>query len=103
MCYRIHVELKSKKQNKSYANKGTQKSLKPKETISVKTEYGVVHHVPVINWEELTPYWTGICRAIFEVLLENDFSPYAATLKKPDGFVASTYYWKKSLRIVPIF
>jgi len=64
----------------------------------VKTEYGVVENVPATNWEELFPYWQSICRAIFEVLMENSFSPYTATLKRPDGFVASSYYWKKSLK-----
>jgi len=68
-----------------------------KETFSVKTKYGAVENVPVIGWKALFPYWQTICRAIFEVLIENDFSPYAATLKRPDGFVASRYYWEISL------
>ena len=50
------------------------------------------------KWKELFPFWRSICRAIFEVLIENDFHPYAATLKRPGGFVASSYYWKMSLR-----
>jgi hypothetical protein len=69
-----------------------------KEVFSVKTKYGVVENVPVVTWKELFPHWRSICRAIFEVLTENDFSPYTATLKRPDGFVASSYYWKKSLK-----
>ena len=64
----------------------------------MKTKYGVVENVPMVTWKELFPYWQSICRAIFEVLMENDFSPYAATLKRTDGFVASSYYWKKSLK-----
>lgn len=68
------------------------------ETFSVETKYGTVENVPVIEWKELFPYWRSICKAIFEVLIENDFHPYAATLKRPDGFVASSYYWKMSLR-----
>jgi len=68
-----------------------------KKTFSVQTEYGAVEDVPVISWEALIPYWQSICRAIFEVLIENDFSPYAATLKRPDGFVASKHYWEISL------
>jgi hypothetical protein len=68
------------------------------ETFSVKTSYGVVKSVPVIQWEGLAPYWRAICRAIFEVLIENDFHPYTATLKRPDGFVASSHYWRISLR-----
>jgi len=68
-----------------------------KQTLSVKTDYGVVENVPVINWRELLPYWQLICRAIFEVLVENNFNPYAATLKRRDGFVASSFYWYRSL------
>jgi hypothetical protein len=68
-----------------------------KGTFSVQTKYGAVESVPVIGWEALIPYWPSICRAIFEVLIENDFYPYAATLKRPDGFVASKYYWEISL------
>jgi len=72
------------------------KTRQTKGTLSVKTSYGTVEKVPVISWKELVPYWHDICRAIFEVLIENDFHPYYATLKRPDGFVASSYYWKKS-------
>lgn len=68
------------------------------ETFSVQTSYGVVENVPVIRWKELVPYWRSICRAIFEVLVENDFYPYTATLKRPKGFVASSHYWKMSLK-----
>ena len=68
------------------------------EAFSVQTSYGVVEKVPVIRWKELVPYWRSICRAIFEVLIENDFRPYTATLKRPEGFVASSYYWKISLK-----
>ena len=69
-----------------------------RETFSVETEYGIIEKVPIIRWEELIPYWPAICRAIFEVLIENDFYPYAATLKRPKGFVASSHYWKMSLK-----
>jgi len=69
-----------------------------RETFSVKTKYGIVKEVPMIQWKELIPYWASICRAIFEVLIEDDFHPYAATLKKPKGFVASSQYWKMSLK-----
>ena len=54
-----------------------------RETFSVKTKYGIVKEVPMIRWKELVPYWAAICRAIFEVLIENDFHPYTATLKRP--------------------
>ena len=72
--------------------------IKTKETFTVKTQYGEVENVPMTTWNELAPYWQPICRAIFEVLIENEFAPYSATIKRPDGFVASNYYWKKSLK-----
>jgi hypothetical protein len=53
----------------------------------------------------INQYWPDICRAFFEVLLENDFQPYTATLKRPKGFVASCDYWKmsnKSPKRVPL-
>lgn len=64
----------------------------------METDHGIVEGVPMTQWEELAPYWSAICRAIFEVLLENDFHPYTATLKRPKGFVASSSYWRMSLR-----
>jgi hypothetical protein len=67
-----------------------------KKVIQVETRYGIVEKVPVIDWKEFIPYWPDICRAIFEVLLENDFQPYTATLKRPKGFVAYGGYWKMS-------
>lgn len=67
-------------------------------SISVETAYGIVDKVPVISWRELVPYWSSICKAIFEVLVENDFYPYTATFKRPKGFVASSGYWEVSLR-----
>jgi len=67
------------------------------DTFSVQTIKGTVEKVPVIRWKELVPYWENICRAIFEVLIENDFRPYTATFKRPKGFVASSSYWRKSL------
>jgi hypothetical protein len=73
-------------------------SPQPRKVIKVETSYGIVEKVPVIDWEELIPYWSDICRAIFEVLLENDFQPYTATLKRPKGFVAYGGYWKMSIR-----
>jgi hypothetical protein len=69
-----------------------------RETFSVQTNYGVVEKVPVTQWKELVPCWRAICRAIFEVLIENDFHPYTTTLKRPKGFVASSHYWKISLK-----
>ena len=71
-------------------NKGEKVRLKeeeqrPVETFSVETIAGKVEDVPVTGWKELVPYWESICRAIFEVLLENDFKPYTATLKRPKG------------------
>ena len=71
---------------------------RPVETFSVKTIAGKVEDVPVTGWKELVPYWESICRAIFEVLFENDFKPYTATLKRPKGFVASSNYWNLSLK-----
>lgn len=70
----------------------------PIETFSVQTVAGKVEKVPVTGWKDLVPYWESICRAIFEVLMENDFKPYTATLKRPGGFVASNSYWKVSLK-----
>ena len=69
-----------------------------KKSFQVQTSYGIIKGVPVIDWPELIPYWENICRAIFEVLVENDFQPYTATLKRPKGFVAYIEYWKKSSR-----
>jgi len=69
-----------------------------KETFSVETNYGIVVRVPITGWKELVPYWKAICRAIFEVLIENDFHPCTATLKRPEGFVASSNYWRRSLK-----
>lgn len=74
-----------------------QEATKKKAFLSVKTKYGIVDKVPVIQWKEFVPYWSAICKAIFEVLIENDFYPYTATFKRPKGFVASTHYWKMSL------
>jgi hypothetical protein len=70
----------------------------PIETFSVQTIAGKVEKVPVTGWKDLVPYWESICRAIFEVLMENDFKPYTATLKRPRGFVASNSYWRLSLK-----
>lgn len=64
------------------------------ETFSVQTIAGKVENVPLTGWKDLVPYWAGICRAFFEVLIENDFKPYTATLKRPEGFVASSNYWR---------
>lgn len=71
-------------------------SHQTKETFRVETKYGIIDRVPMTPWKDLVPYWEGICRAIFEVLSENDFYPYTATLKRPKGFVASKIYWDKS-------
>jgi len=68
------------------------------ETYSVATSDGIVEKVPIIRWKEFIPYWQPVCRAIFEVLIENDFHPYSATLKRPKGFVASSEYWKRSIK-----
>jgi len=76
----------------------SKKRQKRKSFLSIKTNYGIISNVPVIQWEELVPYWSAICKAIFEVLIENDFNPYTATFKRPKGFVASSHYWKESLR-----
>lgn len=75
---------------------GKDKSQISKETFSVSTRYGIVEGVPVHPWEKLSPYWPRVCKGMFEVLEENDFRPYTATVKRPDGFVASSYYWRKS-------
>jgi len=77
---------------------GFNKIQRNEKFISVKTKYGIVDNVPVISWEEMIPYWPAICRAIFEVLIENDFRPFAATFRRPKGFVASSRYWEVSLR-----
>lgn len=69
-----------------------------KETFAVETNYGIIDSVPMTPWKDLVPYWEGLCRAIFEVLIENDFHPYTATLKRPRGFVASKSYWDTSHR-----
>jgi hypothetical protein len=71
--------------------------ITPKRLAILKIKYEIVKEVPMIRWKELVPYWAAICRAIFEVLIENDFHPYTATLKRPKGFVASSKYWEKSL------
>ena len=97
----IVKELASDKSALKY--KGEKLGLKeeeqrPVETFSVKTIAGKVEDVPVTRWKELVPYWENICRAIFEVLHENDFKPYTATLKSPKGFVASSSYWNLSLK-----
>ncbi len=68
------------------------------ETISVHTIAGRVDQVPVIGWKELKPYWGELCRAFFDVLIENDFKPYTSTIKRPEGFVASSFYWGLSCR-----
>lgn len=73
-------------------------SNQTKETFAVETSYGIVDNVPMTPWKDLVPYWEGICRAIFEVLFENDFHPYTATLKRRRGFVASKSYWDMSRR-----
>jgi len=73
------------------------------ETLSVATSYGIVEKVPIIRWKEFIPYWQPVCRAIFEVLIENDFHPYSATLKRPEGFVASSEYWKRSIKDLTAF
>jgi hypothetical protein len=67
-----------------------------KETFSVLTKHGTVEDVPFHPWKHVLPYWPRICKGIFEVLEENHFRPYSATMKRPDGFVASSYYWRKS-------
>lgn len=69
------------------------------EIFSVQTSAGKVENVPITGWKELVPFWENICRAIFEVLIENDFKPYTATLKRPKGFVASNSYWILSSKI----
>jgi hypothetical protein len=74
------------------------KHKQTKEMFSVETSYGIVEKVPVVTWKELIPYWEDICRAIFEVLIENEFQPYTATLKRPAGFVASSFYWRISIK-----
>ena len=71
---------------------------RPGETFSVQTTAGRVEKVPITGWKDLVPYWECICRAILEVLIENDFKPYTATLRKPKGFVASNSYWRLSLK-----
>ena len=58
---------------------------RPIKTFSVQTNAGKVEKVPVTIWKDLVPYWESICRAIFEVLIENDFKPYTATLKRLRG------------------
>lgn len=68
------------------------------QTITVETKFGKVKDVPLTKWEELAPYWPNIAKAFFEVLMENDFNPYTATLNRPDGFVADRRYWRKSTR-----
>jgi len=93
------MELKLEKTMRASRKGGLrQRHGETKEVLSVKTKYGVVENVPATSWKEFFPYWRSICRAIFEVLMENSFHPYTATLKRPDGFVASSYYWKRSLR-----
>jgi hypothetical protein len=69
---------------------------RPIQIFFVQTTAGKVVDVPVTAWKELVPYWHNICRAILEVLTEGDFKPYPATMKRPDGFVASYSYWKLS-------
>jgi hypothetical protein len=71
-------------------------SSQPRKVIQVETSYGIVNKVPVMDWKEFISFWPNICRAIFEVLLENDFQPYTATLRRPKGFVAYGGYWKMS-------
>lgn len=68
------------------------------EFFSLNIKYGLIENIPTTSWKELTSYWPAICKAIFEVLIENDFYPYTATLKRPKGFVASSYYWTISLK-----
>jgi hypothetical protein len=66
------------------------------KTIVVSTKFGEIEGVPLIRWKEIAPYWAKITKAFFEILTENDFRPYCATKKRPNGFVAQSYYWKKS-------
>ncbi len=63
-------------------------------SIQINTKYGTVRNVPVIKWIEFQPYWEPVVRAIVEVIVENKFRPYSATIKRPDGFVASSKYWE---------
>jgi hypothetical protein len=74
------------------------KERQPTETFSAQTVAGKVEKVPVTGWKDLVPYWASIARAFFEVLIENDFKPYTATLRRPKGFVASSSYWNLSLK-----
>jgi len=68
------------------------------QTISVATKFGKIEKVPLTKWRELTPYWPKITKAFFEVLMENDFSPYTATIERPEGFVADRHYWERSMK-----
>ena len=74
-----------------------EKAREHPEIFSVETNLGKVECVPITGWKELVPFWSGICQAFLETLLENDFKPYTATLKRPKGFVASSSYWRLSL------
>jgi len=64
--------------------------------INVSTKFGIVKNVPLPNWTEIIPYWPRISKAFFEVLIENDFNAYTATIKRPTGFVADLKYWEIS-------
>lgn len=75
-----------------------ERTQKKFESFSVQTDNGPVKNVPMIHWKELVPYWKNICKAFLEVLSENDFKPYTATFKRPKGFVASSQYWRLSMR-----
>lgn len=76
----------------------TQKQQRKESFFSVRTKYGIIDKVPIIQWKELVPYWAEICKAFFEVLIEDDFYPYTATFKRPNGFVGTSHYWKISLK-----
>ncbi len=65
-----------------------------KKTIEITAKYGHVRNVPMIKWEPFQPYWERVVRAMIEVIVENKFRPYTATMKRPDGIVASSAYWK---------
>ena len=67
------------------------------QTITFKTKLGHVIGGPVTTWEALVSHWQRIAKAFFEVLIENDFSPYTATFSRPNGFVADRHHWQESI------
>ena len=50
------------------------------------------------TWKELQPYYHGVLRAIFEVLMEDCFHPGYVTRRNKKGFLAPPYYWKLHAR-----